>query len=448
MKPLTLLSFLFFVAFVAKAQRIDYALNHQDGLSIVSPIQLRVISDNIFVVSYKAIDETKRTSFYMSIMASDGSVLSTQKLLEAGPNDNLSFDYTQTGFNLWYTNAMYFGSGPFYYTYNVTGASYDSGFGDGNLFYEYHKDSIKLFQLVTNAKRFAILDKTTQPQTNLRIGNITLGKDVESLNEIALDSLPFYWRYSLTWLNNQSLFINKSSSAVIYHFGDSNNIINLEQAPKCDRPVLFRNQLFDLKNNFTFDDTLTSMLLVNKSGSTIWSFDCKQAQQPFGKLLSTPLNLISIHQKSETIQLTQYDSLIINYFDTALTLTNRIAMPLTFFINSVAVDEATGQLVIYGRTSDELVLMLVRKDGVVNSVNEINQTNKISAYPNPVSQTLYLNLPSQTQKINVYTSLGTLVLTTNSVNQIDVSTLINGLYLIEVLDNNNQRIATTRILKQ
>ena len=447
MKPLSLL-FLLLSVFVAKAQRIDYALNHQDGLSIVSPIQLRVISDNIFVVSYKAIDATKRIHFYTSAIASNGSVLSTNKLLEAGPTDNLSFDLTQTGFNLWYTSAMAFGSGPFYYTYNVTGATYDSDFGDGNVFYDYHKDSVTSFQMVTNAKRFAIIDKTTQPQINLLIGNITLGKDVESLNEIALDSMPFYWRYSLTWLNNQSLFVNKSSSAVIYHFGDSNNIINQEQAIKCDRPVLFRNQLFDLKNNFTFDDTLTSILLINKSGSTIWSFDCKQAQQPYGRLISTPQNLISIHQKSEMIQLTKYDSLIINYFDSTLSLTSRIALPLDFFVRSIEVDSVSGQLVIYGRTSDELVLMLVRKDGVVNSVNEINQSYKIIAYPNPVSQTLYLNLPSQTQKINIYTSLGTLVLTTNSVNQLDVSALTNGLYLIEVLDNNNQRIATTRILKQ
>jgi hypothetical protein len=446
MKPLSLL-FLLLSVFVAKAQRIDYALNNQSGLSIVSPIQLRVISDNIFVVSYKAIDATKRIHFYTSAIASDGSLLSTNKLLEAGPTDNLSFDLTQTGFNLWYTSAMAFGSGPFYYTYNVTGATYDSDFGDGNVFYDYHKDSVTSFQMLTNAERFAIIDNNPQNQNYLRVGNISFGKDVEALNEISFDSIPI-WGYSLTWLNNKSLFINKSSSAVIYHFGDSNNIINQEQAIKCDRPVLFRNQLFDLKNNFTFDDTLTSMFLINKSGSTIWSFDCKQAQQPYGRLISTPQNLISIHQKSEMIQLTKYDSLIINYFDSTLSLTNRIALPLNFFVRSIEVDSVSGQLVIYGRTSDELVLMLVRKDGVVNSVNEINQSHKITAYPNPVSQTLYLNLPSQTRKINIYTSLGTLVLTTNSVNQLDVSALTNGLYLIEVLDNNNQRIATTRILKQ
>jgi hypothetical protein len=122
--------------------------------------------------------------------------------------------------------------------------------------------------------------------------------------------------------------------------------------------------------------------------------------------------------------------------------------PDAFLIKSLAVNQNKNEIYLFGIDSNGLVLTKVNSSTFNTSLSELQAKPLVYVYPNPVSQTLYLNLPSQTQKINVYTSLGTLVLTTNSVNQIDVSTLTNGLYLIEVLDNNNQRIATTRILKQ
>jgi hypothetical protein len=55
---------------------------------------------------------------------------------------------------------------------------------------------------------------------------------------------------------------------------------------------------------------------------------------------------------------------------------------------------------------------------------------------------------NQAKTINVYTSVGQFVLSTKAVSKLDVSAWANGLYMIEVLDEINQRIAITRILKQ
>ena len=448
MKTKLLFALSLLLSFITSAQRIDYALNHQDGINIVSPIQLRVVSDNIFLVSYKGIDEDRSTSFYISVIASDGRVLSTNRLQEAGPNDYLNFDITPTGTNLWYTSTLSFGSNPSYSTCQVYASSYDSRFGSGHIFYDYHKDSITSFYLATNAERFALIDKKEYTKSQLQVGHLIKGKDVKETALINLDSIPAYWGYSPTWLNDKSLYLNGISNAVIYHFGDSNNLVSQESILKCERPILFKNQLFDLKNNFTWDDTITSMLLRNSAGTTIRYLDCKEAWQPYGKLLSTPQNLISIHQQSQFIGNVKYDSLIVNYFDTALNHTHRVAVASGFWVRAVEVDSVSGQLVFYGRNNKELILIVVNKNGVVSAVNEISKQFKLSAYPNPVNQTLNLNLMNQAKTINVYTSVGQLVLSTKAVSKLDVSAWTNGLYMIEVLDEINQRIAITRILKQ
>lgn len=448
MKKKLLFALSLLLSFITSAQRIDYALNHQDGINIVSPIQLRVVSDNIFLVSYKGIDENRNISFFISVVASDGRVLSTNQLQDAGQSDYLNFDITTTGTNLWYTRTISFGSNPFYTTYHVDANSFDSRFGNGKFFYDYHNDSVTLFNLATNAIRFAFVDKKEQTKSYLHIGHIVLGKYTKEINSIELDSQSTYWSPNLKWLNNNSLYLNSRTNGIVYHFGDSNNIVGEEQVLKCERPVLFKNQLYDLKNNFVLDDTLTSMLLRNSSGATVHYLDCKSAWQPYGKLLSTPQNLISIHQQSQNIGSVKYDSLIINYFDTTLKHIQRIPVASPTSVSAIEVDSVSGQLVIYGRGNDEIVLMLVGKNGIVSGVNPILMPQRLTVYPNPVGATLNVSLPQNAHKINIYTVTGSLVLSMQAATAINVSELPAGLFWVEVLGQNNTRLSVAKVVKQ
>jgi len=76
---------------------------------------------------------------------------------------------------------------------------------------------------------------------------------------------------------------------------------------------------------------------------------------------------------------------------------------------------------------------------LTNSVNELNNTIKI--YPNPATDTLYLNFPDQNiSKIQLIDSKGKVVYTDNVVTQnetIDLSEIISGLYIVQIHTSDN-----------
>ncbi len=430
------------------AQRIDYALNHQEGIDIVTPIGIQVVDQNQYLVSYKAIDLQKNTCLYISVVGSDGRVVSTHQKFIMATNDAFEFDITSTGINLWNINMVAYGTSPFYYGYIVYGVSFNADFEDGKTLYEYHGDSLIIFQFTANAQRFALIEKEQEYNPRLRVGKIEPGMRTKNVKTIPLDSQSTYWWSKATWLNDNNLYINLSPNAIRFQFDDSNNVVSQENVFKADCPVLFREKMFFLTKSYNMDNNVSSVFLRDSTGATIRYFDGKDAMQPYIKLLSTPHNLISIHQQVHITNNVNYDSLIINYYDSTLAQTHHIPVAFPNKILDIKVDSKTGQLAILGRDNFEIVLILVNKNGVVSAVNEISQQFKLNAYPNPVNQILNLNLMSQARTINAYNTVGQLVLTTNAVTQLDVSAWANGLYMIEVLDEINQRIAITRILKQ
>ncbi|HBY66315.1 MAG TPA: hypothetical protein DEG69_00210, partial [Flavobacteriaceae bacterium] len=63
-------------------------------------------------------------------------------------------------------------------------------------------------------------------------------------------------------------------------------------------------------------------------------------------------------------------------------------------------------------------------------------------YPNPVSETLFISSENNNiEKLNVYSTNGKLILSEiENTKQLDVSTLSNGLYFVEVTSENGTTV--------
>jgi len=79
------------------------------------------------------------------------------------------------------------------------------------------------------------------------------------------------------------------------------------------------------------------------------------------------------------------------------------------------------------------------------SVDEFS-LNSISIYPNPTTSDLHIKMNGNLKEVIIYSVLGKEVLSTPSKN-IDVSRLLNGVYIIRIKDENGN-VATKRFVKQ
>ena len=69
----------------------------------------------------------------------------------------------------------------------------------------------------------------------------------------------------------------------------------------------------------------------------------------------------------------------------------------------------------------------------------------IKIFPNPVKNSLYISGDSSNYNIKIYSLLGQLVISASNVDEVDVSSLTNGVYLIKI-SNENSTI-TKRFIK-
>ena len=82
-------------------------------------------------------------------------------------------------------------------------------------------------------------------------------------------------------------------------------------------------------------------------------------------------------------------------------------------------------------------------DAIVQNINDIS--NNISIYPNPVKNTLIVN--GQFNSLDIYDVSGKLVLSSEFSNNINVSSLANGFYTLNVNTNKGTQIQKITISK-
>ena len=82
------------------------------------------------------------------------------------------------------------------------------------------------------------------------------------------------------------------------------------------------------------------------------------------------------------------------------------------------------------------------------SVNDFNSPELLEAeiYPNPVQNVLNINVDNAIKSVEVFTLQGQKVLNSTS-NQVDMSSLNSGIYLVKITDENNS-IATKKVVKR
>ena len=84
---------------------------------------------------------------------------------------------------------------------------------------------------------------------------------------------------------------------------------------------------------------------------------------------------------------------------------------------------------------------------VSNNITEINTDVKVSVYPNPVKDRLYLSCNEEISKVNLCSMSGNIVKTINgSCSSIDVSDMSAGVYLLNIWCKDG--VHTTKVIKQ
>ncbi|WP_420572221.1 T9SS type A sorting domain-containing protein [Kordia sp.] len=86
-------------------------------------------------------------------------------------------------------------------------------------------------------------------------------------------------------------------------------------------------------------------------------------------------------------------------------------------------------------------------DGTTLHIEEVsNAINQITVYPNPVKNILHIETTSQLKSIVLFSMLGEKISSTNQ-NNIDLSAISNGLYMLQV-ELLNGNITTKKIIKK
>jgi hypothetical protein len=93
----------------------------------------------------------------------------------------------------------------------------------------------------------------------------------------------------------------------------------------------------------------------------------------------------------------------------------------------------------------------VNTNGSPNAVNstglsvEDNVADIINIYPNPVKNILYIGHNGESYDVEIYSLLGQPISTAFDVNQVDVSSFNQGIYLVKIKTEN--KVVVKRIMK-
>lgn len=110
------------------------------------------------------------------------------------------------------------------------------------------------------------------------------------------------------------------------------------------------------------------------------------------------------------------------------------------FLDDVALFDVT-------LTAEEASLVYAAAQGEVSALRSV-KTETLSAFPNPVVNTLYLQ-NSKVSSVAIYNQTGMLVQQSVVANSsVDMSQLRSGIYFVRAFDNNQQAIASLKVMKR
>ena len=178
MKTKLLFALFLTLSLITSAQRIDYALNHQEGGTFIQPNLLKVINDNLLLVSYSLTNNGIERKNMISIMDSEGRLLKSTTVNYVYEGDVIAIDILSNGYVAYLKRA-----------FNKT-CAIKARFYDVNLYLIkeislYQGDSVNDVRFDCNNKKNATLVNGV----TLRVGSINeVTRTVEMVN-VVLDSL-------------------------------------------------------------------------------------------------------------------------------------------------------------------------------------------------------------------------------------------------------------------
>ena len=102
---------------------------------------------------------------------------------------------------------------------------------------------------------------------------------------------------------------------------------------------------------------------------------------------------------------------------------------------------------IWDRALDSLEVDSLFNYSTQTGIAEQGRTSRFQVYPNPTNGLVQI-VGVRNERVVVFNALGKMVITTNATNTIDLATLSEGLYFIQVVGDNGQIKYTTKILKE
>jgi hypothetical protein len=259
---------------------------------------------------------------------------------------------------------------------------------------------------------------------NSNVSELILGAN-PSLIEIVmpannLSSVDLTGLQSLNWLNVAANSISDIDISVVPQ---------MRQLEISGNPI----EEIDLSNSLSLEYLFINNTLV----STI---DCS-ATNIMGLHASDNLNLVSINVKNEVTSFSDPDMLFFTFMFENLPLLTSICIDNGEQNNLIHTDyNSSGNVVVYtGENCEEIAAPASRAE---------YELNLIKLYPNPVSNYLNIDADRDVDSLYVYTTEGKMIKSLQSesgINQIDVSDLASGFYIINVTIQN--KVYTGKILK-
>ncbi len=86
-------------------------------------------------------------------------------------------------------------------------------------------------------------------------------------------------------------------------------------------------------------------------------------------------------------------------------------------------------------------------DGTLAAETRARKTAEINVYPNPANQQFSINGVTESAIVRLFDMSGRIVLETQTLAQVDVSFLEQGVYLVDIRNNSGEKIHATRLIK-
>lgn len=434
----------------AKAQRIDYYLNHLPGLFILDATKAKVIQGDNIAVAYQAINTRSDTDNYMCLMTSTGKILSNHKLFSNSLGHVKDFDV----FNAGYVMLVEKSERPFY---KLNSAWFDWSFN--------FIDSVNLCQfnptyghspIVTFKQScLAILSHTKDLGFSVKIGKFN--HDIHSINWVHQDTFKLNSHgFNFKWITGAS------QPTLLANYGDTNHVflfddtLNLQKdsiiIERIGFDIAYLNEKQMLYLPFiTMHDTLYDGAIISNKRDTFFRFKSegfKLRNNDF-KIHSSGYQLFTLRSFTNWVNDSVWvDSISVVAFDSAF---NLLYDAHIVGMDYKSIDATNDLMVLMGGAfawNEKVAIYVFRKSGMIKGIRESNIKNEIIVYPNPVSNILNFSEIDFQAQVQLFNTQGQLVLNTSQTQNIDVSQLPGGLYFYKITNTQNQAVAQGKIIKQ